>query len=88
MYEGQQPERDLKSLSLHLFDRTVIIIPKEGTESIRKYGREITGRLTGRVWGNKSINDHKTETIVALQISSEGNDLLIPCDEIEALKGA
>lgn len=82
--------KDPKAMSLHLFGKNSLIKLKQDTESFGKYGPEVKGILSGRVWGsqplpNESKKPESSETVVAIYLKTNDDELTIPCLDIEEI---
>jgi hypothetical protein len=79
---------DFKALSLEFFNQEVIITLASETLSYKKYGKTITGKLVGRIWGEKFDHHKSISTVIALTILMNNEELNIPCSAMEHLEKA
>lgn len=74
---------NVKISSLALFGKEVIVRLREANSDYAQYGMEIRGRLISRVWGEQQINEsEKRNTVVAVTISIDSQELMVPANEI------
>jgi hypothetical protein len=79
---------DLKSLSLQLFGKEVVISIKEDSSTYKLYNTaSLKGILVGRLWGEMITRQNRQEeTVVAITIRRQDMDLEIPCKDIISLQ--
>ncbi|MFN3402476.1 MAG: hypothetical protein ACK40G_00185 [Cytophagaceae bacterium] len=77
--------QDFKSQSLELYGSFVQIELKAGSSALNRYGSRVSGKLTGRTWGDTSLNDLQVSTVVALTIETDEGEIHISCDEIHEI---
>ncbi len=81
---------DLKLVSLEYYHQQIKVSFKTSSPSYKKYGKECTGKLTGRIWGDKLVptdmGDKKlVETVIALTLQLTDKEVNFPAEDIESI---
>jgi hypothetical protein len=85
--------RDHKGISLTLFGKDTVVVLKENSPSFDNHGKELTGRLVGRILGEKLISIDagqpiKEETLIAITLKVQESEVTLHCIDIEHFREA